>query len=66
MVATELQQLHLLAHGLQLTQQRTALIELVLSKANQQALAPVLLAADQPQGFFRSWAEFTAHSKARR
>ena len=46
MVATELQQLHLLAHGLQLTQQRTALIELVLSKSNQQALSPVLLAAD--------------------
>ena len=38
--------LHLLAHGLQLTQQRTALIKLVLSKANQQALPPVLLAAD--------------------
>ena len=66
MVTTEFNEFDLLAHGLKLPQQGTALVEIVLSKADEQPLATMLLAANQTQGFFWSWAEFAAHTEARR
>ena len=65
MVATELQQLHLLAHGLELTQQGATLVEIVLSKADEQPLATMLLAANQTVLTLLQKILLTAHTQPR-